>query len=228
MVWENLTFLVLGIGLLGVLLYWEFVIVEGAHFGARTVVQIYDWTAHRYEGIKQFDRGFEDDYLGYPLTEALVTIPEPVVLDVAAGTGRLARTVLRQPAFDGRVVCVDLSWGMLREARRFVRHWPDTTDLVSSPADTLPFAGERFDAVACLESLEFMPDPHAVLVECVRVLRPGGLLLVSNRVGREARWIFGKTYSRSAFRKLLAEFPLEDVYVQPWQVDYDLAWARKA
>jgi ubiquinone/menaquinone biosynthesis C-methylase UbiE len=98
---------------------------------------------------------------------------------------------------------------------------------VRAPAERLPFAGGSFDAVACLEALEFLPDARAALAECVRVLRPGGVLLLTNRVGFQAWLMPGKTFSRAAFRRLLGGFPLEAVTVERWQVDYDLAWARK-
>ena len=84
-----------------------------------------------------------------------------------------------------------------------------------------------FDAVTCLEALEFLPDARAALCECVRVIRPGGLLVTTNRIGWDAWLMPGKTFSRRNFRHLLAEFPLEAVRIHTWQVDYDLAWARK-
>jgi SAM-dependent methyltransferase len=76
--------------------------------------------------------------------------------------------------------------------------------------------------------LEFTPDPRAVLVELVRVLRPGGVLLVTNRVGPDARFLPGRAFSRDDFEHLLRDFPLEEIKVRPWQVDYDLVWAVKA
>jgi ubiquinone/menaquinone biosynthesis C-methylase UbiE len=72
-----------------------------------------------------------------------------------------------------------------------------------------------------------LPNPRAALAECVRVLRPGGVLLVTNRIGRDARLMPGKTFSRPAFQQLLEALPLTEVEVHPWQVEYDLAWARK-
>jgi hypothetical protein len=38
----------------------------------------------------------------------------------------------------------------------------------------------------------------------------------------------GKTFSRPAFERLLAEFPLYNLQIEPWQVEYDLVWARKS
>ena len=215
-----------GLALLA-LLYWELVIAEGAHLGPRVVVGLYDLIAHRYDRIKKFDRDVEADLLGWPVTAALAGVEAPRVLDVACGTGRLARALLPQPAFDGTVVNVDLSPRMLRHGRPQAAPWPGRTAWLRAPADRLPFAAGGFEAVACLEALEFLPNARAVLAECVRVLQPGGLLLVTNRVGRDAWLLPGKTFSRPQFERLLAELPLERARIEPWQEDYDLAWAWK-
>ena len=212
---------------LALLAYWELVIAEGAHLGPRVVVWLYDLTARRYDGIKQFDLKVEADTLGLPLALALAALDAPSVLDVAAGTGRVARALLRQPAFDGRLTQTDLSARMLAEGRRKCAAWPDRLDWVRAPAASLPFAAGTFDAVTCLEALEFVPDARAALAECVRVLRPGGLLLVTNRVGPDAWLLPGMAISPAAFQRLLAELPLEAIDVQPWQVAYDLGWAKK-
>lgn len=209
------------------LLYWELVIAEGAHLGPRVVVGLYDLIAHRYERIKNFDPQVEADLLGWPVTAALAAVEAPRVLDVAAGTGRLARALLPQMAFDGTIINLDLSGRMLRYGRPQLAAWPGRTEWLRAPAHALPFAADGFEAVACLEALEFLPDARAALAECVRVLRPGGLLLVTNRIGREAWLMPGKTFSRAAFERLLAELPLTNTRVEPWQVEYDLAWGWK-
>jgi ubiquinone/menaquinone biosynthesis C-methylase UbiE len=209
------------------LLYWELVIAEGAHLGPWVVVWLYNLVATRYDRIKQFDLQVEADLLGLPAAAALAGVNAPRVLDVACGTGRVARALLRQPAFDGRVVNLDLAARMLAVSRQACAAWPDRVDWLRAPASALPFAACTFDAVACLEALEFLPDARAALAECARVLRPGGLLLTTNRVGLEAWLLPGKTYSRPAFERLLGQLPLGGLVVQPWQVEYDLAWAWK-
>ena len=220
---------ILFLALLAVLVYWELVIAEGAHLGPRVVVWLYDLVAPRYEKIKKFDLETEADLVGLPLTEALLAanVDKPRVLDVAAGDGRVARALMRQIAFDGAVTSLDLSTRMVAQGRGECAAWPDRAHWLLGPADPLPFASEAFDAVTCLEALEFLPDARAALAECLRVLRAGGVLMVTNRVGFEARLIVGKTFSRPAFAQLLGEFPIEDVRIHPWQVDYDLAWGRK-
>lgn len=213
--------------LLGLLLYWELIIAEGVHLGSRVVVGLYDWIAPRYDRIKKFEAQVEADFLGLPLAAALARFEGPRVLDVGAGTGRVARTLLPQAAFDGSLVNAEPAAWMLKQGQRTCSQWPDRVRWLRAPAQALPFADATFEAVTCVEALEFFPDTRAALGECVRVLRPGGLLLVTNRVGWEAWLMLGRVYSRPAFLKLLAEFPLEEVHVQPWQVEYDLGWAWK-
>jgi hypothetical protein len=61
----------------------------------------------------------------------------------------------------------------------------------------------------------------------VRVLVPDGWLLVTNRVGWQARWILGKTIPRREVRAEMSRLGLTDVEMAIWQMDYDLVWARK-
>jgi SAM-dependent methyltransferase len=226
--WISVGLGLLGLVALGLLLYWQLIVAEGTYLGPRIVVLLYDLSAHIYERIKQFDAGTEQWFLGLPLARALDLIPAPLVLDVATGTGRLQRALLRQPAFEGRVIGLDLSRRMLRHAVQRTAQFSDRLTYIWQDARKLPFEDDTFDAVSCLEALEFTPDPQEVLVELVRVLRPGGVLLVTNRIGRDARLLPGRVFPRDEFKQVLREFPLEDVKVRPWQMDYDLAWAIKA
>lgn len=219
--------LVLGLALLGLLLYWLLVITEGTYLGPRIVTVLYDWSARHYERIKRYDLADEQWFLGIPLARALELIPAPLVLDVATGTGRLPRALLCQPGFRGRIIGLDLARGMLREAVKRTAQFKDRLTYIWQDARKLPFEEDTFDAVTCLEALEFTPDPVEVLAELVRVLRPGGVLLVTNRIGRDARLMPGRAFPRSEFEHVMAQFPLEDIKVRSWQVDYDLAWAIK-
>lgn len=217
-----------GVVLLAALIYWQFILAEGTYLGPRVVVLMYDWAARSYERIKQYDPSAEQWYLGLPLSQAVDGIPAPFLLDVGTGTGRLPRAVLFQPRFRGRMVGLDLSRKMLKEAVRLTSQYAGRLTLIWQDAQTLPFEDDTFDAVSCLEVLEFTPDPPAVVEELVRVLRPGGVLLLSNRVGPDARFMPGRTFAPDEFQELLQqEFPLEEVRTQTWQVDYNLVWALK-
>lgn len=96
------------------------------------------------------------------------------VLDVGAGVGRVSRELARHRS----VIAVDRAAGMARRCRRNLAGLP--ADVVQGSALALPLRDASVHAVVCLGVLEHIPQPleAAVLGECARVLRPGGLLLV--------------------------------------------------
>jgi SAM-dependent methyltransferase len=216
---------------LAALAYWQLVLAEGTYLGARVVALTYDWVARRYDAIKQFVPQDERWFVAGPLHLGLEGLARPLVLDVATGTGRVPEALLHNhfagQRFTGQIIGLDLSRGMLRHARSKLQLYSDQVTLVWQDASLLPFDDEAFDAVTCLESLEFFPHPLDALAEMVRVLAPSGVLFVSNRVGREARFLPGRAIPRARFASMLGAHGLEDVSVRPWQVSYDLATARK-
>jgi ubiquinone/menaquinone biosynthesis C-methylase UbiE/uncharacterized protein YbaR (Trm112 family) len=211
---------------LAILAYWQLIIAEGTYLGPRVVAWTYDLVAGRYDAIKRFEPRYESWFVAGPLLEALTGVEQPRVLDVATGTGRLPLALLRM-RFRGQIVGLDLSRGMLRQAWRKLRPHDDQVTLLWQDASHLPFDNGTFDAVTCMESLEFMPRPLEVLAEMVRVLAPGGVLLLTNRVGREARLLPGRAIPRPAFEQVLAGQGLTAIEVRRWQTNYDLALARK-
>ena len=223
-----LTWLALAVSLifLALFLYWVLVISEGTYFGARFVTWLYDLSAHRYDDIKQFNDDEEDKFVGLPLQWTSQSVRHPLVLDVATGTGRLPLVLLRHPFFDGRIVALDLSRNMLRRAYEKLASFGDRVTLLRQDAMCLPFPDEIFDVVTCLEALEFLPSPTRALHEMVRVLRPGGVLLTTNRVGWEAKLLPGKALSPKQLCAILDALPLRSE-VRRWQVFYDQIWARK-
>jgi SAM-dependent methyltransferase len=227
MPWLTALLVLLGFVLVGLLFYWQLIIAEGTYVGSRIVALMYDWSARAYERIKRFIPSEEQWFLGLPLARALELIPAPLVLDVATGTGRLPRALLRQPPFEGRIIGLDLSRGMLREAVRRTAQFADRLTFIWQDASQLPFKDDSFDAVTCIEALEFMPDPHQVLEELVRALRPGGVLLVTNRVGPDARFLPGRAFPPDTFEQMLGGHPVEQIKTKRWQVDYDLIWGVK-
>ncbi len=229
MTWLVVAGCVVALVAVGALVYWQLIIAEGAYMGPRVVAWTYDWVARRYDAIKQFDPADEDWFISAPLWRRLAGIDRPLLLDVATGTGRvplaLVRNRLAMPW--GQIVGLDLSWEMLRQARAKLRDYGDRVSLVWQDASRLPFDDDTFDAVTCLEAIEFLPRPREALAEMVRVLAPGGWLMVTNRVGNAARLLPGRVFSRPLFQQALAALPLHDVETRAWQADYDLAMARK-
>lgn len=209
-------------------LWWLLVTTEGIYLGRGVVIGLYDLYARQYDAIKDYDPVTEHEYLARPILDSLPHVPAPLVLDVATGTGRLPLALLEQPDFQGRIISLDLSRRMVRIAAQKLAPYSGRVTLMHHAADALPFPADTFDLVTCLEALEFMPDPRRVLDELVRVLRPGGLLVITNRQGVPARLMPGHTWSHSELERMLREeFRMEAVAVQHWQMDYRLAWALK-
>lgn len=98
------------------------------------------------------------------------------LLDVACGTGIVARLAKQRLGDSGSVVGVDLSPGMIAVARRV----EPGIDWREGDAGALPLRdGERFDAVVCQQGLQFFPDRPAAVAEMGRALAAGGRVAVS-------------------------------------------------
>ncbi|MFD1150961.1 class I SAM-dependent methyltransferase [Saccharothrix hoggarensis] len=111
------------------------------------------------------------------------------VLEVAIGTG------LNLPHYpsDVRLTGLDLSPGMLAQARARADHLGRDVTLVEGDAQSLPFPDAHFDTVVCTLGLCGVPDDRAAIHEMHRVLRPGGRLLLLDHVGSHHRVIlFGQ------------------------------------
>ncbi len=114
------------------------------------------------------------------------------LLDVGTGTGFNAAILAR---LGHRVTGVDLSLGMLDEARRRARDEGLDIDFLRGDAGRLPVSGARFDGVLARNLLWTLPDPASAVAHWRDLLRPGGTLLVT-----DGRW---NTHPRS-LRRLLA------------------------
>jgi len=107
------------------------------------------------------------------LADAAGVAPGHSVLDVACGTGVVAREVANRLGGDGRVVGVDVNEAMLTVARRL---GPDI-EWRAGDAATLPFADGSFDVVLCQAALMFFRDRAAALREMARVATAGGTVV---------------------------------------------------
>ncbi len=104
------------------------------------------------------------------------------VLEVAVGTG------LNLPHYPAgaTITGIDLSDGMLDVARRRAADIGREVTLRQGDAQALPFADASFDTVVCTFGLCAVPDADAAIDEMVRVLRPGGRLILVDHVGFSA------------------------------------------
>ncbi|MCO5191333.1 MAG: class I SAM-dependent methyltransferase [Anaerolineae bacterium] len=208
------------------LLYWLFITTEGLYLGRRMVVWLYDITASRYEGIKKYVIEDEELLVVEPIL-GYVQGDNALVVDVATGTGRVPRFLLDDSRFDGRVIGVDASRGMLRRAQLLLQPHGDRVLLVHGFAEALPLPSAICSVLSCLETLEFIPDESTALHEMVRVLKPGGTLLITRRCDREARLFFGRFRTPQQFEAFLVQHGLEYPVTHPWQSNYDLVIANK-
>ena len=213
-------------------LYWQLAIAEGAYLGRHVVALLYNWFAPRYDQVKQFRPALDSVMLATPIMKHLsqragagVTIPQ--VLDVATGTGRMPQTLLVQKNFTGNITALDISERMLAIGRAKLSAYADRITWLQHDAQHLPFDDAHFDVVTSLEALEFLPHPRKALLEMVRVLRPGGMLIVTNRIGPDAWKMPGRTQTTGALAAWLEQQGLHDVQPDTWLVDYDLVRAVK-
>ncbi|MFQ5671210.1 MAG: methyltransferase domain-containing protein [Acidobacteriota bacterium] len=96
------------------------------------------------------------------------------ILDLACGTGAVAREVVRKADPSGRVTGVDLNPDMLSVAQEAAGNLTGRIQWKQGNAVPLPFPGRTFDMVLCHQGLQFFPDRNAALREIRRVLTPGG------------------------------------------------------
>jgi ubiquinone/menaquinone biosynthesis C-methylase UbiE len=95
-----------------------------------------------------------------------------MVLDIGCGTAN--NTLLFASSVPSRVIGLDISFGMLKKARRK----SEQIGLVQGPAGSLPFAGETFQFAFMTDVLHHLPDISQAIKEIHRVLRSGGSLCV--------------------------------------------------
>lgn len=104
--------------------------------------------------------------------------PGERVLDVACGTGVVARTAAEQVGERGAVFAADLNPGMIAVARSLPAPPRATIEWREADASALPFADQTFDAVLCQLGLQFFAERSTAMLEMHRVLRPGGRVVV--------------------------------------------------
>src|ERR671919_1882357 len=120
--------------------------------------------------------------IGAPLATDLIRLaalrPGERVLDVACGTGVVARLAAQQVGATGTVAGLDINPGMLAVARSATPPGM-TIEWHEASAEAMPLPEASFDVVLCQMGLQFMPDKHAALSEMRRVLVRGGRLILN-------------------------------------------------
>jgi SAM-dependent methyltransferase len=108
------------------------------------------------------------------------------ILDLGAGAGGVAIALSSEPRY--RVTAVDVVMNPDLVELRGGEGTAAPLSYAVASAGTLPFAGASFDAVLCLETIEHLPKPRAAAREMMRVLKSGGLVMITTPA--RFRWLF--------------------------------------
>jgi demethylmenaquinone methyltransferase/2-methoxy-6-polyprenyl-1,4-benzoquinol methylase len=162
---------------------------ETTHFGyqdvsvdekAGLVKGVFDSVASRYDIMNDLmSGGLHRLWKRYTIQHANAR-PGQVILDLAGGTGDLAREFARIVGERGRVVLADINAAMLEHGRRRLvdAGIAGNVDLAQVDAEALPFADNTFDRVSIAFGLRNVTDQASALAEMHRVLKPGGKVLI--------------------------------------------------
>lgn len=144
-------------------------------------------------------------------------------LDVGCGGGLLSEALAREGA---RVTAIDLAEDLIRVARLHARETGQTVDYQVKAVEAL--AAERpgsFDVVTCMEMLEHVPDPGAILAACATLLKPGGRLFVSTLNRTPAAFALAIVGAEYVARLLPTGTHRYEDFIRPSEL---AAWLREA
>ena len=191
------------------------------------------WSSH-------YDRSVLQRFFFGPVQEA--TISEAVisarsveaVLDVGCGTGQLLRRMDRRFP-DAELVGVDPAPGMVKQAQ--AARADGHIDFVNGSVERLPFPDAHFDLVLTTLSFHHWADQKQGLHEIRRVLRSGGLFVLTDILAaRWLRWLLSRRLSQGRFNStVVLDRMLEDENFQiirrasvPWRPQIKITLARAA
>jgi len=162
---------------------------NSTHFGYKTVAAdekadmvrgVFDSVASRYDIMNDLmSAGLHRLWKRYTIDRAAVK-PGNVVLDLAGGTGDLAREFARKVGKEGQVVLADINAAMLEQGRRRLidAGVSGNVTIAQVDAQSLPFEGGTFDCITMAFGLRNVTDKDAALASMYRVLKPGGKAMI--------------------------------------------------
>lgn len=160
---------------------------NSTHFGYKTVAEedkvhkvaeVFHSVASKYDVMNDvMSAGLHRIWKTFTIAQAAVR-PGFRVLDIAGGTGDLAKAFAKQAGTNGEVWLTDINESMLRVGRDRLLNKGMITPTLLCDAEKLPFPDNYFDRVTVAFGLRNMTHKDAALAEMRRVLKPGGKLLV--------------------------------------------------
>jgi demethylmenaquinone methyltransferase/2-methoxy-6-polyprenyl-1,4-benzoquinol methylase len=157
------------------------------HFGYTTVeedqkvhkvAEVFHSVAAKYDVMNDFmSAGLHRAWKIFTIAQANIK-PGYKVLDIAGGTGDLAKEFVKKAGKTGEVWHTDINESMLRVGRDRLLNQGLITPTMLCDAEKLPFPSNYFDRVSVAFGLRNMTHKDQALAEMYRVLKPGGKLLV--------------------------------------------------
>ena len=190
---------------------------------AALVQDMFDRVAPRYDIANAILSFGSDQHWRRVAVRAVDPQPAERILDVATGTGLLARELDRAGA---DAVALDFSWNMLAAGKRSERRTGQRPlAWLNGDGTALPFADDSFDAVTISFGLRNLPDPRAGLREFARVTKPGGRVVVME-FSSPTNTLFRRVYRDYLVRALprIAEVVTSDPAAYRYLADSILEW----
>lgn len=162
---------------------------DTTHFGYRSVSSdekaslvrdVFDSVASRYDLMNDLmSGGLHRLWKRFTVNQAGLK-PGNVALDLAGGTGDLAREFSRKVGKDGHVILADINAAMLRQGRsRLIDAGVSgNLSIAQVDAENLPFADSSFDCISIAFGLRNVTDKDAALRSMYRTLKPGGKAMI--------------------------------------------------
>lgn len=141
------------------------------------------------------------------VAEKLKNIQYQSLLDIGCGTGYLIDLLQKQKS---ALYCgLDLSPEMLKMARKKL---PESVYLTEGSSDNLPYEDNSFDIVTCIQSFHHYPNPKKAMSEAYRVLKKGGMYILSDTgYGGIPKWFYNQFILKAANTGDYAVYSIKDI-----------------
>ena len=124
--------------------------------------------------------------------------PETKLIDVASGTGDIAKLFSHKTKNSGKITCVEPNHLMLNQGKKKLKKY-DNINWINAPAEKIPLKDNSFDYYSISYGIRNVSDINAVLKEALRILKPGGrfMCLEFSKIDNEMLNFIYKQYSKA-------------------------------
>ena len=123
--------------------------------------------------------------------------PNTKLIDVASGTGDIAKLFLMKTKKTGEIICIEPNKDMLEQGQRRLKKYSNI-NWINAPAEKIPFKDNTFDYYSISYGIRNVSNINITLKEALRVLKPGGrfMCLEFSKINNELLNFFYKKYSK--------------------------------